>query len=271
MMERPRPVHETFSRWLLGLLLWFSLVGFFGAFNAAQLTSEGTGQRILSRAVAALIDIDAILPKTEQDLHAAAAESNAATVQVPNYPIDVQLPRQQALTITGEDLRRVLLDTSASRAYDDGLGVLSASDPEAQRHISAFSSEGAIDKGLHQITGSIHTFWLIVTIVLGLPSLLALVGFMRASPALSPAFVLAGFLLAAAAPSLLAILGMRLAFSQGDSDPFVASLLAVGKDALWVPARNYIAICGLAIGIVVLTVAVNFANREPPREQAIAG
>ena len=271
MSDRPRPVHEMFSRWLIGLILVFSLIGFFGAFNAAQLTSEGTAERILNRAVATLVDIDAILPALEQDLHTAAAESSSNEVQVPDYPVDIQLSRQQALTLSGADLRQALLNASADKAYEDGLSVLASADPEAQRNISLFSSEGVIDRGLRQLTGGLHIFWLVAAVLLGLISLLALVTFVRATPSFSPAIVLGAVLLAAGLPSLAATLGLRfLIGSQGDSDPFVDNLIDVGRDALWVPMRNYIVICAFGAGIILLTLAVNWANREPPRRQPIA-
>lgn len=271
MRDRPQPAHEAFSRAVIGLILVFSLIGFFGAFNAAQLTSKGTAERILNRSVATIVDIDGILPALEQELHTAAAASNAPQVQVPDYPIDIQLPREQALTLSGPELRQALLDASAAKAYDDGLGVLASGDPEAQRNISLFSSEGAIDRGLHQLTGGLHLFWIVVAVLLGLISLVALVTFVRAVPGFAPSIVLGAVLLAAALPSLAATMGLRLIIgSQGDSDPFVDSLIDVGRDALWVPMRNYIVICAFGAGLIMLTLAINWANREPPRRQPIA-
>lgn len=270
MKEQVSGFYDGLSRWALALVCILSLAGFFAAFNAAQITSEGAGNRILRRAVGLLLDVDGMTPAIEQSLHAAAENATGPTVQAPDYPIAIELPREAALTLSGKELTAALVQASAERVYDDGLGVLASTDPDAQRDISLISAEGAIDKGLGQVTGTAHTFWLVMAVLLGLISLVAVVMFIRATPFVNPLTATGFLILASALPSLAMAVAFRfsLAGAQDETDPFVDGLLEIGKDVMWAPIRNYIAICALGAALMLLQVVMNRLSQRHPRVAA---
>ncbi|HXG35769.1 MAG TPA: hypothetical protein VNL15_02245 [Dehalococcoidia bacterium] len=253
-MRQPKTRPDPFGSWLLAAGLIISLAGFFAAFNVVQLTAEGTGEKLLRRAVALLTDIDSALPSIQEELQQEAENSSDPTIEVPNFPISITIPRQEAQTLSEGELRERLLTVSAEKAYDDGLGILASADPEASRDISLLSSQGAVDRGLGQITGGAHLFWIVITVVLGVLTLffgVLLLG--KLAPA-SPPLVAGIAVLIASLPSLAVALALRftLTAAQGGNDPFVEGMLDLGEDALWIPIRNYIAISLLGLALTGL-------------------
>ena len=89
------PLLRGAFQWLFGTLFALSLIAFFLVINAMQLTSPSTAQRILSRAVADLTEIDAMLPTIQADLAEEAQASQDATVTVPHFPMAVEVSRRR--------------------------------------------------------------------------------------------------------------------------------------------------------------------------------
>ena len=77
------PALRIASAWAVAGFFTIFAAAFLVSLTAMQLTAEDTGERVLRRSTAALTDIDASLPKIENDLHALAEESESPTVQVP--------------------------------------------------------------------------------------------------------------------------------------------------------------------------------------------
>jgi uncharacterized membrane protein len=254
----------------LGISLALVLSGLFLTINAVQWTSAGTGQRILERAVAILTDIDAMLPRLQQELREAAATAAGDTVRVPDFPIPVELPKEEAATIGGGELRRLLLATSAQRAYEEGMDVFATADPDAQRDIEVISAAGVIDRGLGLISEDSHTRFLIAAGVLGLLASLLAALLLMAIRSYARLIAAGAIVSAATLPSLTAAVSIRFAFrsAQEEADPFVNGLLDLGVDAMWVPIRNYIALAALGAALVALGVALLWAS---PRWAASRG
>lgn len=248
------PIVRAASQWLVGVLLALALMGLFVTIIALQLTSAGTGQRILGRAVAVLTDIDALLPKLQDDLREVADTAAGDTVRVPGFPIPVELTRQEAATIEGEELRQRLLDESARQVYEEGMDVLAAADPDANRDVELLSTAGAIDRGLGLISESRHTGFQIAAVVLGLISVLLAALLMVTVRSYGRLVAMGAAVLGAALPSLAAAVAIRFGFraAQEEADPFVNDLLQLGVDAMWVPVRNYIALAALGAALLVL-------------------
>ncbi len=242
------------SQWLLGVLLAVVLMGLFIAAAGVQVTSAGAGQRLLRRAVAVSTQIDALLPDLQEGLQRAAA-SDAERVQVPDFPVPVEIPRQEALRISPGELRSRLLDEAARRLYADGMSVWAAADPQAHRQVETISTAGAYQHGLGLISDESHTRLIIATAVLGaLAALLALllVFSVRSYARLA---ALGAAVMGAALPLLAAAVAVRfgLKTAQEEADPFVDGLLAIGVDTMWVPIRDYLALT--ALGFAVAAVA----------------
>jgi hypothetical protein len=238
---------------VVGAILVMLLGAFFLSATAAQMTSEENGQRILRRSVAELTDIDGSLTKIEADLHAAAATTEETTVRVPGYPIPIDLPREDALTLSGPALRDRLLDNSANLIYDDGMSVWADGDPEATRNIDRVSPAGAVNRGLGLIRDSYHTVFLVITVLIGLVVLGMLVIAVVFLPRDARLVVLGAVTLVAALPALAVAVGLRFAFrtADADGDAFVDGLLDVGADAMWIPIRNFLTLSLLGSGLLV--------------------
>jgi hypothetical protein len=247
------------SVWLLALLFAVSLAAFFTSLSAAQLTTSGTGERVLRRAIAVSTGIDASLPTIEQKLHEAATGTQDATVQVPDYPIAVQLTREEAQTLTGAALRDRILAASADVLYDKGMSAFGASDPQASRDLQRASAAGALNDGLGQVHDSVHAALLVLTVLLGVITLCLGVAWFLAVPWDGRLPVLGGAGLVASLPLLAAAVALRFAFRTAgpDADPFVNGLFDIGADGMWVPIRNFfslalISLCVMLIGTALL-------------------
>ncbi|UCH85954.1 MAG: hypothetical protein JSU97_05270 [Dehalococcoidia bacterium] len=249
------PLLRGALQWLFGSLLAISLIGFFLAINGMQLTSSGTAQRILSRATADLTEIDAILPTIQADLVEVAEASEEDTVIVPHFPMAVELPREEAATISTEELRSLLLSEAAEAIYKEGMSVWALADPEAEQSIDILSPEGGVHRGLGFLSDDNHQALRIAAIVLGFISL-ALAGlFLVSTQGMGRIVALGAALLGAAVPSLVTAVAVRFAFrtaSEDQEDYLLMRLLDLGNDAAWLTLRNYTILTLVGLGLVLV-------------------
>jgi hypothetical protein len=253
------PLLRGAFQWLFGILFALSLIALLLVINAMQLTSSGTAQRILSRAVADLTEIDAMLPTIQTDLAEAAQASQEATVTVPHFPLAVVLPREEAATISTADLRSRLLSEAAEAIYKDGMSVWALADPEAEQHIDVLSPEGGVQRGLGFLSDDNHDALRIAAIVLGLISLILGGLVFVSTQGMGRVVALGAGLLGAAVPSLVAAVAVRFAFrtaSEDQEDYLMARLLDLGNDAAWLALRNYTILTLLGLWLVVLGVGL---------------
>ncbi len=253
-----RPLLLAASQWLIGASLAVMLTLLFLAVTAVQLSSQSLGERILRRSVAVSTNIDAILPDLQVALEAEAREGDSDPVRLPDFPIPVEIPRDEALTLEGRELRERILSEAGATLYQDGMSAWAGADDSGDQRIETISVAGALERGLGLIMDKNHDRMVIAAVVLGfLSAVLAalLVASVRSwgrLVALSAATILA------ALPLLAAAVGVRFAFrtAQEEADPFVYGLLELGVEAMWVPIRNYLALT--ALGFAVMLVALMF-------------
>jgi len=249
------PLLRGALQWLFGILFALSFIALFLVINALQLTSSGTAQRILSRATADLTEIDAVLPTIQADLAEAAQASEEATVTVPHFPLPVELPREEAATISTAELRSRLLSESAEAIYEEGMSVWALADPEADQDIDIFSPEGGVHRGLGFLSNDNHQALRIAVIVLGLISV-ALGGLVLVSTqGMGRLVALGAAVLGAAVPSLLGAVAVRFAFrtaSEDQEDYLMARLLDLGNDVTWLALRNYTILTLVGLGVVLV-------------------
>lgn len=243
---------KAVSVWAVAIILALTAGAFFAAVTATQLTSEGTGERLLRRSVAVMTDIDAALPKIEAELHASAAATEGPTVRVPGFPIAIDLPREEAVALSGPALRERLLSESAGRIYANGMSVWASDDSSAARSIERASTAGLVDRGLGLVRGSVHTAFLVLAVLLGILTVSMAVALVVVLPRDARLLVLGGVVLASALPSLAAAVALRFAFrtAGSDADPFVEGLLDIGADSMWVPIRNFLTLTLLGAGLI---------------------
>lgn len=257
-MRRKSTFFKVASQWLTAVFLAVTLGFFFLFATAFQVTSDGTAHRILRRGVAMTTDIDAILPQLETDLHAASTSSEEESVRVPNFPVPVDIPQEEATRIQGEELRTRILDESADRLYEDGMSVWAESDPEGQQDIERVSTAGGLHRAFGLATEKWNTIFLIAAVLFAFLSLvlaailwIALKSYMR--------FLALGAATAAAAVlSLAAAVATRFALrtAETEADPFEKDLIDLGVDVVWLFIRNYLILS--LLGFLVLAVSSFF-------------
>ena len=236
----------------MAALLAVTLVALFVVLPGVQLTSEDAGLRVHRRSVATLTDIDATLPGIETALDAATEEPQAATVQVPGFPIPVQLSAEEAATLRGPALRERILDESAALLYEDGMAEWAAADPDSIQRIDRASTAGIMKTGLGMARDSRHALFLAGAAILGIIALLLAIGMTIAIRDWNMRLVALGSVVfAAALPCLAAAIAVRFGFktAQTEADPFVEALLDLGIDAMWVPIRDYLVLSTLGFVI----------------------
>ena len=269
------PLLRGALQWLFGILFALSLIAFFLVVNGVQLTSSGTAQRILSRAVADLTEIDAVLPTIQADLVEAAQASEEATVTVPHFPLPVELPREEAATISAAELRSLLLSESAEAIYKEGMSAWALADPEAEQDIDVFSPEGGVQRGLGFLSDDNHQALRIAAIVLGLISLALGALFLISTQGMGRLVALGAGVLGAAVPSLLAAVAVRFAFrtaSEDQKDYMLMRLLDLGNDAAWLTLRNYTILTLVGLGLVLVGLALvllEMRQRAAPAAPAV--
>ncbi len=252
-MNEARSLLKTASQWTIAFVLTIVLILFFVSIAAAQVTSEGAGRRVLRRSVAVTTNIDAVLPGIEDKLHEAANESGEAQVRVPDFPIAVDIPRAEAATISGAELRARILDESARRLYDDGMSAWDSGDPEARQDVERISTAGLLHMGLGTIRDSNHTIFLGLAGVFGV---LALGLAAALAVSLSPyvrLIALGGVTVAASLMVLAAAVAVRFGFrtAESEADPFAKGMLDLGVDVMEVPIRSFLTLSVLGAAVAL--------------------
>ena len=254
-----RAVLTLASQWLVAAFLALTLAAFFFFLTAFQVSSDGTAHRILRRGVAITTDIDAILPQVTTDLHAAAQTSDQDSVRVPNFPVPVEIPKEEAAHIEGEELRQRLLDKSADRIYDDGMSTWAQSDTASSQNIARFSTAGGLQRAFGLVTEKWNTVYLIAAALFGFLSLVLAALLCLNLKSYLRLLALGAATATAAVISLAGAVAVRFALRTAETgaDPFEKDLLDLGVDTVWLFIRNYLILS--LLGFAVLAVAAFFA------------
>jgi hypothetical protein len=261
-------------QWLSGILFALCLIALFLVANAYQLTEADTAQRILTRAVAAITEIDALLPEIRSDLKETLESGDDPTVTVPLFPVPVELTREEATAISTPELRSRLLDTAAERAYREGWSVFALSDPEAKQDIDPISPEGGVKRGLSFLSDNNHSALRIALFVLGGLSVLMGGLVLLSTKGLGRITAIGACLLGAAVPSLVVAVGIRWGFrssAEDQNDYLLRQLLSLGNDTAWLPLRNYTILCLLGLGIVMVGLALVLLETRQRTLRSTAG
>jgi len=261
-------------QWLSGILLALFLMALFLVVNAYQLTEGDAAQRILTRAVATLTEIDILLPAIRADLAETIRSGDSPTVTVPLFPVPVEMTREEATAISTPELRSRLLDTAAERAYHEGMSVFALGDPQAKQDIDPLSPEGGVKRGLGFLSDNTHSalriaIWVMsgLTVVMGGLVLLSTKGMGRVT-------ALGACLLGAAVPSLVVAVGVRWGFrsaAEDQDDYMLVQLLNLGNDAVWLPLRNYTILCLLGLGVVMVGLTLVLLETRQRTMRSAAG
>ncbi|MEX2246686.1 MAG: hypothetical protein WEC75_08355 [Dehalococcoidia bacterium] len=228
------------AKWALGLVSFLALLALFASLQLFQLTSEGTGHRSLSRAVAVLTEIDALVARDADDLRQRAADARPGeTVRLADFPVDVPLTPAEASSSSPEELRAILLDRAADRLYDSGAGELRHAG--ATSGPGAFSASGVVDRWMDFERDSVHDALAIATYALAAISAALLAALARVCRGYGRMVAAAIVVLAAALVLLVAGGAAWLLMQTGGSGYAERELTAIGEDLALVPLRNGLA------------------------------
>ena len=253
-----KPLLLAASQWLIGASLAVMLTLLFLAVTAVQLSSQSLGERILRRSVAVSTNIDAILPDLQAALEAEAREGDGDQVRVPDFPIAVDIPRDEALSLEGMALRERILSEAGATLYRDGMSAWAGADDDGDQRIETISVAGALERGLGLIMDKNHDRMVIAAVVLGFLSAVLAALLAASVRSWGRLVALSTATIAAVLPLLALAVGVRFAFrtAQEEADPFVYGLLELGVEAMWVPISNYLALT--VLGFAVMLVALMF-------------
>ncbi len=243
---------------------WVLFMAFFSAFTVAQLTAPGPGKALLSRALVAILDLDAALPYLEEALHRVAQEEDTPVIVVPDFPIRVEVDRQEAAALAGEGLRSLLVAEASERVYRQGLGVLATEGEEAE--VAALSLPGAIRQGLGLIGDESHWAATALAAALGLAFLGTVALPLLRSPPWGKLACLGAIWAATGLPLLVLGLGARISLEvlQGKASSFVGQLLQVGVEAATVLVRSSLVLSALGTAFLALAILLWLAARPSP-------
>ncbi len=257
-----KPLLLAASQWLIGASLAVMLTLLFLAITAVQLSSQSVGERILRRSVAVSTNIDAILPDLQVALKEEARVGNADQVRLPDFPIPVDIPRDEALALEGRALRERILNEAGATLYREGMSAWADADDDGDQRIETISVAGALKRGLGLIMDENHDRMVIAAVVLGFLSAALAALLMASVRSWGRLIALSTVTIAAALPLLAAAVGVRFAFrtAQEEADPFVYGLLELGVEAMWVPIRNYLALTVLGFAVVLVALMFIWAS-----------
>jgi len=258
---------RNFFKWAAGVALVFTL-GFLLLFlNAAQLTGRDVAHKGLTRALASITEVDALLADGRADLKAKAEETPDEELRLADYPIDVPLTSQQAQQLSTPELRELLLSRSADKVYAQGVSAFREEGRGPSTHdIAILSPPGAVRYTVGLLTEDTHdAMWMTTVALTGIAAFLALLlallsrGYGRlTSVGLATLIASLPFLLFFVTVRFI----LRLA-SESEGDYLTAQLYALGKDVAWLPIRTGIAFA--VLGLVFVVMGVGFSLLEGRR------
>ncbi len=258
---------RNFFKWAAGVALVFTL-GFLLLFlNAAQLTGRDVAHKGLTRALASITEVDAVLADGRADLKAKAAETPDGELRLADYPIDVPLTSQQAQQLSTPELRELLLSRSADKVYAEGVSAFREEGRGPSTHdIAILSPPGAVRYTVGLLTEDTHdAMWMTTVVLTGIAAFLALLlallsrGYGRLTSVGMATLI-------ASLPFLLFFVTVRFILrlaSESEGDYMTAQLYALGKDVAWLPIRTGIAFA--VLGLVFVVLGVGFSLLEGRR------
>jgi hypothetical protein len=257
LFGRPRRTPQTWT----AAALTAALVALLAALSLLQLTAPGPAHRALRRAVASLTEIDSLLAAHEPALREQADASPGEPLSLPDYPVEVSLSPEEAQRPFA-DVRDLLLDRSAERAYQDGA---SAFREEGQSGgISTLSVEGAVRAGLNFLTASHHDAFRTATLALAVlcgalsGALVLLVQGYKGLKLLGTTVAAASLLFLL----LAVVVRLALAIAGVAADDYITTqLLDLTQDTAWLPLRDGLALGGLGLALLALGTAGSRLSR----------
>jgi hypothetical protein len=259
-------------KWVFASLLVLALMALLVAISLAHLTAEGPAKRVLRRSVASLTEIDTLLDQGYEELRASAQEDEEASLQLADFPVQVDFSSEEVLSHSRPEFRQLLLNRSADKLYDEGMSAFREEDVDlGEEDISFFSSQGAARDSLDFLRDNVHdSLRIAVACLAGLSTLFA-AGLVLLARGFGRLASLGAATTAAAIPLLTLGLALRFALrltSEGDNEYVVGEFLEIAQEVAWIPIRNSIPLTGMGVAFLVVGVGLAlWADRRAPRSR----
>jgi hypothetical protein len=256
-------------RSIMLVLLAASLFVLVLSVSCRQATAPGPANRVLASGVSELTDIDQYLADQGPAIRQSALDSSEQQLQLPGYPLDVVLTRDQVVKSSDAQLRDLILSRSAALVYAGGLGEF---DRTGSQSIRRFSLQGALELGVDQISESTHSRASFLALLALLSS--AVCGAVVAATAEGWSRLrLLGFAaVAGGLPCvLLAFLLRLITGAVGGNDPFEVAMRSIVRSVLAVPLRNGLILLAAGAVLIVIAVVLNRVERMTLSPAADAG
>lgn len=259
--------HRSVAKWMLGFIASVALFGALSALVLFQITAESPAKQSLRRATAALTEIDASLTRHYDDMQVQAEAAPPGTVIVfTDFPVAIELTREDVLGIPQDELRVLILNRSADRVYEDGTGVLRESAEDAG-DLGLFSVAGFTDRALGLLTEDTHRLAAIATLILTAIA----VGLMAAAVLAARSWgrlVTAGVIVGLAGLALTAAAAVvhTYASSQVDVGEYLrAELFGITKDHAMVAIRTGVAFAVSGVLLAAIGLLMGALDKDRSR------
>lgn len=256
---------RNITKWMAGFAAFFALTLALLTLQMFQATSESTAHTSLVRATAALAELNLLLDHHYDELRTQAEAASADDVlALEDYPIVVELSRDDVLNSTRDELRIIILDRSADELYADGADVLRELS-DGTSGTGRFSASGVAKTALdfqmertHQRIGIVMLVLFVIALLLCGATALACRGWGRLGAL--------GVLLASSSATVLAagLIAYGYAEATTSQDAVRAAFLENTTDLAIIPIRNGLA--GLMAGLAIVAIAI--ASNALARGQA---
>jgi len=254
---------RSFAAVLLAVAVFLLVV----SVSCRQVTEPGNARHLIEGGIASLTDIDRLLEDQADTLRLAAASSEADTLDIPGYPLDIVVTNQEVIQSSNTELRAIILERSSALVYAQGIDAF---DRTGDQSIRRFSIQGLLEIGIGQLSESNHNRATLLAVV----SLLATAALAAITAATSEGWGRMrsiGFAAAAGAlPVILVVALLRLLVgSIGGDDAFLHDLRELAREALAVPLRNGLIVGAAGLVLVVAAIVLGRVERivsPPPPE-----
>jgi len=235
--------------------------------SCRQATEPSAAKNVLQAGLVDLTDIDQLIADEGAALRQFAEDSQEEIITLPDYPLEVQVTRDEVLDSSDEQLRAIVLRRSADLVYDEGIGAF---DRTGEQSVRKLSVQGLLETGVNQLNAKNHSraTWFVLFSLAGCAVFGVLLsatgqgwGRMRALGMASAA---------AAIPCVISFFLLRmLVDAVGGDDPFIAAYGDIAHAVVGVPVRNAFVVLGVGVGVVAGSVILGRLERTvSPQEPA---
>lgn len=227
-----------------------------------QATEPVPATNLIEAGIASLTEIDLVVDEYHEDLQRLAAANTSEPIVVPGYPLEVTLSREEAATLTTDELRETLLARSSALVYRDGLHAF---DRTGAQSLDRFSSQGLLEMVVGQLSESSHQrASMAVWIFAAATALAALIVVLRDEGLMRVRNAGLGVLIGAMAGVAAMFFARWAAGTIGGDDAFSSELHRTSHTLFTLPLRNFAVLGFLGVFLVALGPMLGLLGRVVP-------